>query len=352
MPIKQQFFLYLLLFFLLGLMAYLLIQQRKGEQSQQAFQAEVLQQHAELQEATRKAGQVALMGHLLDGIEEKLEQSSSRSLDKRSIARISDLSESFERESLSYLQADSLGQGKYSRERGQLLRLLILMDMDSLSFAAIMGTTTFAWADLSSAQLEGVNLMGADLQGANLREAQLEKVNLSQADLRGANLWGAKLRGANLQQAQLHRADMSWADLSEANMSKAVYKGARLISTQLRGTDLREAIGHYSFASGAFFNDADLTGADIFGTDLVRTNFQGTRLNKVDLRETNMSGALLYQTDLTDALLRDIRIQEPEWLRKLSEWRVLGAESALQKYEVVKDKTERAPYVIKILKDS
>ena len=348
MPIKQRLFLYLLLFFLLGLMAYLFIQQRKGVQSQQAFQAEILQQHAELQEVTRKAGQVALMGHLLDGIEEKLEKSSSRSLDKRSIARISNLSKSFERESLSYLQADSLGQGKYSRERGQLLRLLILMDMDSLSFAAIMRTTTFAWADLRSIQLDGVSLVGADLQGANLQEAQLENANLSQADLKGANLWGAKLRGVNLYQAQLHRADLSWADLSEANMSQAVFKGAKLIAAQLRNTDLRGAIGYYSFADGAFFNGADLTGANIFGTDLIRANFQNTVLKQVDLRETNMSEALLYKTDMTEALLRDVRIVEPDWLKKLSGWKVKGATGALEKYEVLIDQTKRAKYVVKI----
>jgi len=57
-------------------------------------------------------------------------------------------------------------------------------------------------ADLSGANLQGVNLESANLKGANLSRANLRGANLSRA-----NLWCADLRGANLSGADLWGAD-------------------------------------------------------------------------------------------------------------------------------------------------
>lgn len=57
--------------------------------------------------------------------------------------------------------------------------------------------------DLSSANLQGVNLHKAQLQGVNLQEAQLQGVDLYGAQLQGADLQGAQLQGAYLYRAQL-----------------------------------------------------------------------------------------------------------------------------------------------------
>jgi len=67
-------------------------------------------------------------------------------------------------------------------------------------------------ANLTRANLYGVNLIGANLyeanlSGANLREANLSGANLREANLSGAYLSGADLYGANLTGAYLYRAN-------------------------------------------------------------------------------------------------------------------------------------------------
>ena len=62
-------------------------------------------------------------------------------------------------------------------------------------------------ADLTRADLYGVNLSGAnltraDLSGADLTRADLSGVNLSGADLTRADLYGVNLSGANLTRAE------------------------------------------------------------------------------------------------------------------------------------------------------
>ena len=78
-------------------------------------------------------------------------------------------------------------------------------------------------ADLSNADLRGVNLSDTDLRGANLSNA-----NLKGADFINSNLKGANLRGADLAHADLSNADLTGADLSGANLKDADLKDANL----------------------------------------------------------------------------------------------------------------------------
>ena len=342
------------LYFLLGIITLLLAGNLvytyyvyKNSQREQLRQEE---RHQELIEATRKEGQVALMGHLMTAVERELEQDPNRRLKPGTLAKIAQLSESLKPDSFSYLTVDSSTAHSYSSERGQLLWFLLHTDMDSTSFRQIKAQSNFAQADLAGLSLEGVDLSGANLQGVNLKGANLSKANLRKADLRGANFWGAQLVGAKLEYAQLNRADFSWADLSESQLSESILKGAKLSAAQLRKANLRKAIVHYAFAKGAFFNEADLTEANLFGTDLKQSVFREAKLIKVDLRVTDLSEAVLIQADLSEALLRDIRIQKQNWLELLAEWGVTGTQKALETYEVIEDPLQQAPFVIKIKK--
>ena len=83
-------------------------------------------------------------------------------------------------------------------------------------------------ADLSGVNLSRANLYGADLSRANLYGANLYGANLSRADLSGANLYGADLSRANLSRADLSGADLSGADLSGANLSRADLSRAKI----------------------------------------------------------------------------------------------------------------------------
>lgn len=81
-------------------------------------------------------------------------------------------------------------------------------------------------ANLSYAQLPGVDLPSVDwgtpvLKGADLSHADLNEAHLGSADLRGANLFGANLTGTDLGGADLSGADLREADLAKTNLYAA-----------------------------------------------------------------------------------------------------------------------------------
>jgi len=113
-------------------------------------------------------------------------------------------------------------------------------------------------ADLSEANLRGVNLSWADLRNANFSWADLTGANLFGANFSGADFCKAKLRGANLEEASLMGTNFSWANLFGANLREADLREANLDGADLREADLR----------GAYLYGADLRGAYLWGADL------------------------------------------------------------------------------------
>ena len=128
-------------------------------------------------------------------------------------------------------------------------------------------------ADLSNANLSGVNLMNynlrfADLSGANLSDANLECINLNHADLSDAIL-----TNVNLELSDLVYADLSGADLTGANLTKANLTKANLFNANLNYAKLYRAILRY----------ADLTRANLIEADLYHANndIDAAKLNEV-----------------------------------------------------------------------
>ena len=127
-------------------------------------------------------------------------------------------------------------------------------------------------ADLSYADLRGVdlsytNLSYADLSGANLRDVNLKYADLSKADLRSANL-----RYTNLSYADLSEADLRNSNLNYSNLSKANLRYSNLSSANLRGANLSEA---------------DLNGANL---NAIEYNFLSIGLNLVCPEEGSYIG--------------------------------------------------------------
>ncbi len=95
-------------------------------------------------------------------------------------------------------------------------------------FKANLSKANLSGVDLSGANLSGVDLNGADLSGVDLNGADLSKADLSEADLSGANLRWANLSEADLSEADLSGANLRWANLSGANLRWANLSGADL----------------------------------------------------------------------------------------------------------------------------
>lgn len=286
-----------------------------------------LQEMAALAELAKKQNLEPLMRSVLDDVGEELKRGST--LSDTTIARIADLSFFFK--PYRFIDGDSLSAKAYNPERGQLLQALILMHVDTGSFARIKRKALFAGADLQGANLKGLDLSGINLHEANLKNADLAGANLSGANLGGANLWGANLNGANLGNADLKRADMSWAQLNKATLALANLNGANLTNAQLRNADLYDATVQWAQSGGAFFNEANMTSVNFLGTNLTKVNLKQANLIDTDLRRVDLSEANLLGVRLNKALV------DKDWVEKLKKWQPVGIKELQENYSVVND---------------
>lgn len=314
-----------------------------------------------LLESTRNSEQVALMGNILNAVDDELKNNPERKLSSELIERIAALSYSFKP-----YRSDELTTEKLSPERGQLLLALAKMNLDTQTFTQIKFKTTFEFANLKGAALRSANLSGVNLKGANLKDADLRGVDLSHANLWDATLWGANLTNANLSSTNFKRANIEWAEMRNAKMAGTNFKGANLSHSNLRQTDLSESDIRLAFLNGTFLNGANLVGVDLSGTSMKRANLANADLRRGDLRwidfeEANLSFAKLSNTDfkganlvgadlsgvdLSESLLYRITVNDPNWFETLRNSQVIGIENIHEKFKIEKDVEGVAKYRI------
>lgn len=168
-------------------------------------------------------------------------------------------------------------------------------------------------ADLSRAQLDGVDFRGANLSGAMARGASLCGACLRQAQLTHTDFTDAVLQGADLSGAHLQLTDFSGADLSGADLSGStpeidsgfgqIRRGPRFHDAILTGASLRDAFCARSDFSGCVLTGCDLRGADLSGANLAGVDLQDVVLAGANLSQARLTGADLTGADLTDCLL-------------------------------------------------
>ncbi len=166
-----------------------------------------------------------------------------------------------------------------------------------------------SFADLSNADLRGVNFNDADLGGANLSFANLSGVYFRSANLKDANLNGADLTGAYFGAADLRRADMGGVNASKANFHEASLSGASmtmatLTGASLRGCDLFAASLAYATLDGARLIESNLSAADLSFASLSRADLSDAGLQNATLERATMRETVLVRADLTGANLR------------------------------------------------
>lgn len=128
--------------------------------------------------------------------------------------------------------------------------------------------------DLAEADLSYANLAGVNAQGALLAEANLLNANLNGADLTDAVLFRAELSQSVLSRALLVNADLSEANLTGSYMVGCNLSGAVLIQANMDGADLRGAVLKFADLREARFLNAKMS-----GTDLTEANLEGAILD-------------------------------------------------------------------------
>lgn len=196
--------------------------------------------------------------------------------------------------------------------------------------------SSLARADLRAANLTEAQLGGVDLHEANLTSSDLTRANLRFADLHGARLPGAVLVEANLSRANLGRANLTGADLRGADLyragagARARFDGAILVEANLVRTNLEGASMRAANLSGArltnarldstVMSDADLTRAEIFKS-LIEIGGQkmgpahATFLDGAILDETDISPVVLSGAYITDATRLPAALASDPWIR-------------------------------------
>jgi uncharacterized protein YjbI with pentapeptide repeats len=135
-------------------------------------------------------------------------------------------------------------------------------------------------ANLSYANLQGVQMRYANLSYANLSNARADLADLTYSDLSYANLSNANLMVTSMDFSGLQHANLIKADLSNSSLIKSGLQYAKLNNAFLEYTDL---------------SLADLTGADLSGADMIYAKLIGANLTDV-----NLSGADLHGATWTD----------------------------------------------------
>jgi uncharacterized protein YjbI with pentapeptide repeats len=149
--------------------------------------------------------------------------------------------------------------------RSQPLRTFTLAAL----FVSVGGA---ALADCSAVAQPGVqwrrcvqdaqDLREADLTGATLRDASFNRADLSNANLTGVDGRRTRFISATMQNTVLDRANLVRADFTNAELS------------------------------GASLKNADLTSAKLFRANLTGADFTGARLNNTDLHHAVLDNAI------------------------------------------------------------
>ena len=167
-------------------------------------------------------------------------------------------------------------------------------------------------ANLSFAQLSGLNLARADLSYTKLDQASFFDMPFKRPDLSdpipsgpdqpqvrisvdmepvGPDLAGLEGRLADLSLATLRGADLSGSRLLGTNLSGAELSDANLSNCEVIYTNLRMAVLFGANVSEAFILDSNLTGAKLAHAVLANAQFPSTKLYGANLFGASLSGA-------------------------------------------------------------
>jgi uncharacterized protein YjbI with pentapeptide repeats len=136
-----------------------------------------------------------------------------------------------------------------------------------------------------------LDLNEANLSGANLEGIDLSEVLLKRANFRGTHLERASLSRTHLEEADLSRACLEEADLSIAHFEKVNIREAYLEGVNLNGTHLEEA-----FLDGIHLEGASLEGTHLEGASLKQAHLEGTSFNRAHLEGADLREAFFNST--------------------------------------------------------
>jgi uncharacterized protein YjbI with pentapeptide repeats len=183
-------------------------------------------------------------------------------------------------------------------------------------YRARLWDANFSYANLNRANFKYAQLSGCRFHDANLTEADLSGADIISSDFTHANLSGADLSLVNLSPPDYEVDDFSYARFDSATLSNAICNSANLIESSFQsavltgiqfvrailcGSDFRNADLSLSSCQDANFEGADLRSADFASADLSNANFSNANLSGANFSSADLSGANFSNANFSSA---------------------------------------------------
>jgi uncharacterized protein YjbI with pentapeptide repeats len=194
-------------------------------------------------------------------------------------------------------------------------------DLQNVNFgSANLSNQDLSWANISGANLSGANLTG--VIASNVTSSSTTRLpigwsvnngflvgpgaNLSNADLSGMDLSGANVSNANFTSATFSGTTLRRANVTGANFSSTSPAG--LVTGGLIGTAATLPTGWTQQAGWFLGQNANLTGLNLTGTDLTGLNLSGANLTNALLTNVNLTNANLSSANLKNTKLSGVNL--------------------------------------------
>ena len=253
-------------------------------------QTKLIKQQMQLNEASRRSGQMFVMSEVLSDLNKELNDSRNRDrkLSKTLVGRIISLSRAMK--PYKYIENDTMMVYPLSPERAQLLISLVESDIDHdfLNYE-IFQKSDFRYSDLEKAFLNNINFSHVNLYGSSFKNAAIVDSDFSNAMLSKTKFQGATIDNSNFHGAWLRMADMTNVRITESDFTKSKLYRANISNAILDEIDLFDAELIYAKLDSSTIYEietSDLTGVRVDRMDWF--DFIRDSMNVIGLDEIEM----------------------------------------------------------------
>ncbi len=174
-------------------------------------------------------------------------------------------------------------------------------------------------ADLSEADMRGVNLYFSNIvgvvfhkarfEGANLRGSTLNDLECSEAVFDRATLANVTLHHCELTEARFCGCALSGARFERIKADRADFSKSNMVGATMINVDLRYALMRKAGIIRGIMEDVQLGQADLYGTDLRELKTRSCNLRGANLEEADLEAGMLEDTVLVTACMRKCNLR-------------------------------------------
>lgn len=225
-------------------------------------QNEIIYQQSNIADAERKGSLAILFEDLFNKIEAEINQSKDNSLSPELVAQIITLSNSLRPYNYTLKQNDPLKGFAFSAEKGHLLGVLSLTEINPKSLDEIYRSGNWKNCDLNGSNFTGAYLGNIDLSNSNLKETIFSDAILNRSTLNNCVIIETKFIEAKMNSARI-KSNIYGANFDEADLISANFFDSKIDSTNFSRAYLMQTDFSEVTLTNSYFIDCDLENSTI-----------------------------------------------------------------------------------------